>query len=443
MKPRNRKRIEMHKKFIKDAPDYVFCGDDFTGASDTLATLSRAGLRSRLFLSAAAVENCQDLSELDAIGIATATRSMQPKAIKAELRQCGKPLAALAPKVFHYKVCSTFDSSPEAGSIGAAIDALKQALPKSGIMIIGGQPSLRRYCAFSNLFAAAVDDKIYRIDSHPTMANHPVTPMSDADLRDLLGAQGLSSIHGIHHPMYSGDPDMLRLTVHRHISTNAMVLFDAIQQSDLTHIGKLIHEQPSPMLIVGASSVAESYISGLTPRSSDLPVHKPSKPEKPVFILAGSRSQATAAQVEEAQNFTQVFIHPEEIEQGRSTLLEELTATSIKLLERGSNVLAVVTNYMHHSLSRVELAQFTADLTARVTISGHLGRLGVAGGDTSSFVLKALGVESLAYVADIEPGVCLCRLHALNYPMIHGLEVALKGGQMGSPSFFTKLLGSI
>lgn len=428
---------------MRHSPDYVFCGDDFTGASDTLATLSRAGLRSRLFLSAVAVENCRDLSELDAVGIATATRSMKPEAIKADLKQCGKPLVALSPKIFHYKVCSTFDSSPEAGSIGAAIGALKQLLPKSGVMIIGGQPSLGRYCAFSNLFAAAVDDKIYRLDSHPTMSKHPVTPMSDADLRDLLAAQGLNSIHGIHHPMYSSDPGELSLTVKQLISDNTIVLFDALHQSDLTLIGQLIHEQPSSTLIVGASSVAESYICGLSPRSSDLPFHKPSQPEKPVFILAGSRSQATAAQVEQAKNFTQVFIHPKEIVQDISSLLEKLTATTIELLERGSNVLAVVTNDMQHSLSRVELAQFTADLTARVAISNHLGRLGVAGGDTSSFVLKALGVESLSYVADIDPGTCLCRLHALDNPIIDGLEVALKGGQMGSPNFFTKLLGSI
>jgi len=421
--------------------EYAFCGDDFTGATDTLATLSRAGLRSRLFLSPLAVKECKDISELDAVGIATAARSMKPETIKVELAQAGKALAALGTKVFHYKVCSTFDSSPETGSIGAAVNALKQVLPNAGVMIVGGQPSLRRYCVFSNLFAVAIDEQIYRIDTHPTMANHPVTPMSEADLRNLLSAQGIESIHGIHLPMYISDTDKLRLKVRHLMSDNKAALFDALHQSDLTLIGQLMHEQPSPCLVVGSSSVAEAYIGALSSRSLSLSSHIPSIPEKPVFILAGSRSQATAAQVEEAKDFVQFTINPAALEHDSNKTITELSAMCIRLLKQGSNVLAIVSNDMQHSLSRTEVAQLTADLTARIAFSGRMGRLGIAGGDTSSFALQSLGVESISYVADIEPGICLCRLYSHRKPAVHGLEVALKGGQMGSPNIFTKLTG--
>jgi uncharacterized protein YgbK (DUF1537 family) len=420
---------------------YVFCGDDFTGATDTLATLSRAGLRSRLFLSPAALLECRDVAELDAAGIATAARSMKPEEIKVELAQAGKALAALDTKVFHFKVCSTFDSSPQTGSIGAAVQTLKQVLPNAGVMIVGGQPSLRRYCVFSNLFAAAVDDKIYRIDTHPTMANHPVTPISESDLRILLSAQGIESIHGIHLPLYTGDTEKLHHKVCHLVSAGTAVLFDALQQSDISLIGKLIHDQQSPCLVIGSSSVAEAYIGGLPSRPPALTCHTPSKPEKPVFVLAGSRSQATATQVEEAKDFIQFTINPAAFEHDSNKTIKELSAMCIKLLKQGSNVLAIVSNDLRHSLSRVEVAQLTADLTARIAFSGLLGRLGIAGGDTSSFALQFLGIESISYVADIEPGICLCRLHSPKKPTIHGLEVVLKGGQMGTPDIFTKLTG--
>jgi len=113
----------------------------------------------------------------------------------------------------------------------------------------------------------------------------------------------------------------------------------------------------------------------------------------------------------------------------------------IRLLKQGSNVLAIVSNDMQHSLSRTEVTQLTADLTARIGLSGLMGRLGIAGGDTSGFALQSLGVESISYVADIEPGICLCRLHSHRKPAVHALKVTLKGGQMGSPNIFTKLTG--
>lgn len=426
---------------MRNHPDYVFCGDDFTGASDTLATLSRAGLRSRLFLSSTAVQKCQTLSDFDAIGIATATRSMKPEKIRAELSEIGQTLAALDAKIFHYKICSTFDSSPKTGSIGAGVDTLRQLLPNSGVVVIGGQPSLGRYCAFSNLFAAAIDQRLYRIDSHPTMANHPVTPMSEADLRLLLESQGIDSVHGIHLPEYTEDIDSIQGTVRNFMVGNRVVLFDVLHQSDLSIIGKILNELPLPRLVVGASSVAEAYIAGFVTQGTDAPPYITYKPEKPVFLLAGSRSQATELQVQEAKGFSQLLIDPAEIEQDSDATLVKLSTASINLLDKGCNVMAIVSSDMQHSLTRVELAQFTADLTACIAFSGSIGRLGIAGGDTSSLALQSLGVESLSYVTDIEPGICLCRLHSLTKPAIDGLEVVLKGGQMGSPHLFTKLTG--
>jgi uncharacterized protein YgbK (DUF1537 family) len=421
---------------------YVFCGDDFTGASDTLATLTRAGLRCRLFLSASAVRECPELSQLDVVGIATATRSMKPDEILEELTSVGEALAVFGAHIFHYKVCSTFDSSPDTGSIGAAVLALKKIQPDAGVMIVGGQPSLRRYCVFSNLFAAAVDGDVYRLDTHPTMVNHPATPMSEADLRKLLAAQGLQQVHGIHLHTYSQNVETLRQEVCSLMAESKAVLFDAHDQSDLSLIGELMHAlYQSRKLIVGASSVAEAYISGLPQSDAVLSPHTPTMPAKPTFIFAGSRSQATAAQVENATDFYKILIHPADIEAERSLTLLRLTAYCLEMLEQGKHVLACVTNDMGHSLSRTAIAEFSAEFIARTVLSGLVGRLGIAGGDTSSFALQALGVDSLSYQADIEPGICLCKLHSHTHPIMDGLETALKGGQMGSKSLFSKLTG--
>ena len=127
---------------------YIFVGDDFTGASDTLATLARAGKRVRLFLD---VPSLDDVADLDAFGIATDARALGNDETKALMGRIGNSLAAHRPTILHYKICSTFDSSPNIGNFVTATDQLCQMLDISDRAIIGGQPSLGRYCIFGNL----------------------------------------------------------------------------------------------------------------------------------------------------------------------------------------------------------------------------------------------------------------------------------------------------
>src|SRR4051812_39941199 len=194
---------------MKTSPRLGWYGDDFTGATDTLAVLTQAGLRAMLFLgvpSDAQLARAADAlgGPLDAVGIAGAARSMPPARMAAELEPVGAFFARLAPPVLHYKVCSTFDSAPGIGSIGAAVRALRPHVQNPLVSIVGGQPSLGRYCAFSNLFAAAGrGGAVERIDRHPTMRQHPVTPMQEADLRRHLALQGLEPVAALHYPTYA------------------------------------------------------------------------------------------------------------------------------------------------------------------------------------------------------------------------------------------------
>jgi uncharacterized protein YgbK (DUF1537 family) len=68
-----------------------------------------------------------------------------------------------------------------------------------------------------------------------------------------------------------------------------------------------------------------------------------------------------------------------------------------------------------------------------------LRRVGVAGGDTSSFALQALDVWGLSYRGQLAPGVALCRAHA-HGARLDGVELMLKGGQMGPVDMFARLI---
>ncbi len=64
----------------------AFYGDDFTGSTDALEFLARAGVRALLFTAPPGPGLLARHPGLQAVGVAGPTRSMGPDAIEAELK---------------------------------------------------------------------------------------------------------------------------------------------------------------------------------------------------------------------------------------------------------------------------------------------------------------------------------------------------------------------
>lgn len=431
------------------ALQYAFYGDDFTGATDTLSHLARAGMRALLFLRLPDETRLANVGPLDAIGVAGAARSMSPAAMRAELDPVGARLAALGVRVMHYKVCSTFDSAPHLGSIGVAMRTLGAYFPNPLRMIVGGQPDLRRYCVFGQLFAATgADDAqpVYRIDRHPTMSRHPITPMHEADLRLHLRAQGLEDVESIDWCALDAHDAVFAARVRGSLACAPdALLFDVQHDAHLRTIGRVMseHAARAPLLAVGASSVAQAWVraSSARTRHAEPP---PGPASGPVFALAGSLSPRTEAQIEAAVSYRRVRLDPAPMvdERESEAYLRAQIETICAALGLGHNVLAYTDRAR---IARVANGDANAlPLACGALLKGVLGRVpvrrvGIAGGDTSSFTVPALGAWALSYRATLAPGVALCRLHA-DDARLDGVELMLKGGQMGDVDLFERLL---
>ena len=427
---------------------HVWYGDDFTGASDTLATLAGAGLRAMLFFGVPSPQHLRDAGPLDALGIAGAARAMDPAAMTAELEPVGRFLASLGAPVLHYKCCSTFDSSPTVGSLGVAIDVLKRNVRNAFVPVVGGQPSLGRYCAFGNLFATAGSDgAVHRIDRHPTMSRHPVTPMAEADLRRHLALQGLANIALIDTRTLAGaDDDALDAAIASALADEPdAVLFDAMQQDDLARIGGVIWQRALREPLARARcqqrragadrALARAWRTARADADTTI-----ARAEGPVFVLAGSQSPVTARQIEAARSqaseraarFECMTIDVDAIVRQPSAL-EALARTCADVAERGQHVLAHTAPAQAGGPAAQDVAAACGRLLARVLdLAPRVRRVGVAGGDSSSFAVQALGAWALSYAGTLAPGVALTRVHA-DAPRLNGLELMLKGGQMGPP----------
>jgi uncharacterized protein YgbK (DUF1537 family) len=427
-------------------PRIGYYGDDFTGATDTLATATQAGLRAVLFLAPPTPAQLDAVGPLDCLGIAGAARSMANEEMEGELAPVAAFFARIGVPVVHYKTCSTFDSSPAIGSIGKAASIFRRFIGNPFIPIVGGQPNLNRYCLFANLFAAAeIDGPVHRIDRHPTMSRHPVTPMDEGDLRLHFKRQGLR-VGSIAYTMYA-QPDGLDAQVERLLANRLdAVLFDVGETSHLARVGHVIwrHAERSPLLAIGPSSVIQALVqfwheAGL---HTEKPVAQHVAPaEGPVFLLAGSLSPVTARQIEEAKSFERMQIDAARLARRETAYADGLLGRVLASLDRGAHVLAQTApaaGAPDGEISKRDVATACGALIARVLEKKKLRRVGVAGGDTSSYTLKALDVWALSYVGSLAAGVAVCRARASS--RLDGIELMLKGGQMGPPDVFERLI---
>lgn len=430
------------------APKIAWYGDDFTGATDTLLNAAAAGLRALLFTRIPTLEQLRRAGELDAIGIAGAARSMHPQKMAAELEPVGRFFASLDVPVLHYKVCSTFDSAPEVGNIATAIHILRAHVCNRFVPIVGGQPNIGRYCAFSNLYAAAgAGGTVYRIDHHPTMSRHPVTPMHEADLRAHFATLGLVGVAGLHVPAYDEGETALDARLDALIATAAGevagVLLDVVEPAQLAAVGRLLwsRAQQQRLLAVGPSSVVQALAAHWGQGGPAAAAGSEPAPATPVFLLAGSLSPVTAGQIEAAASYVKLPLDAARLAAGDVAYRDARIAAALAHLRAGRPVLAgtaLESGAAQADTHAVALA--CADLLKRLLAQMPLARVGIAGGDTSSHAVQALDLWGLSHVRTLGPGVALVRAHS-DDPALDGMELMLKGGQMGQPDLFEHLLG--
>jgi uncharacterized protein YgbK (DUF1537 family) len=439
-------------------PLICFYGDDFTGSTDALECLAGGGLRAALFMKPPTRGELAQHPGLQAIGVAGVTRSLRTAELEAALRPALGTLKELGPKHVYYKVCSTFDSSPAVGSIGKAIDIGREMFEAPFIPLLVAAPGLGRHCAFGNLFARiGVGGEVFRLDRHPSMRRHPITPAEESDLRLHLARQTTKRI-ALFDILKSNLPQA-RAGVELETVLRQkpdVVLFDAIYEEQLTGLGALIDEyaNPGPLFSVGSSGLAAALASHWAMEGAVKAVLSWPDPgeAKPVLVLAGSCSPVTIEQVKWAweHGYAGVELHADELLEAAVNeveLAEMLAAKATEHLGSGRNVI-VHTGY-REPVRTADVTGQRQDLNQlSVLIGTTLGRIArtvlervsvrrlcVAGGDTSGCVARALGLEILEMIGPIVPGAPLCRARARGSPA-DGVEVCFKGGQIGGADFF-------
>ena len=462
----------------------AFYGDDFTGATDALEVLAFAGLRCALFLTPPTLEALAQLGGsvggllggFDAIGVAGNSRSMSPTEMDTALPAVFEALAGLGAPIVHYKVCSTFDSSPTIGSIGHVMDLARQTFGPAAIPIVAATPALARYCVFGNLFArSGTDGRTYRIDRHPIMSVHPVTPMAEGDLTLHLGQQTALPIEKFTLPNFALGRDAIDASFAALTrEPSSALLLDGLTPEHLTEVGRLLDlhaQQHRPVFAVGSSGLEYALTQWWAEGPAEAePARAPTRgfdhfaAVDKVLAISGSASALSALQIDAAlaAGFADVpidacaLVDAAQWQDASAALVARVTA----LLADGRSVMlhtargpgdvrieALIASLMARGDTRDQarhgggrlLGLRLGAIVQTVLMATPLRRLLLSGGDTSSQITRVLNPDALEIEARLAPGAPLCRVIS-EQPHLKALQIALKGGQMGDASYFVKAL---
>lgn len=433
-------------------------GDDFTGSAAVMEVLTFAGLKSVLFLSIPSDDQLARFAGHQCIGLASTARAQSPEWMEQHLPPAFEFLDGLGAPLLHYKICSTLDSAPETGSIGKAIEIGLRHRQAAVVPVVVAAPQMRRYQVFGNLFAGSLKGT-HRLDRHPVMSRHPVTPMLEADVTRHLATQTDLPVGCLDMEMLAtGDTANTALT--QAIDSGSRILaLDVYNTDSETIAGQLLWENRAQMgLVVGSQGIEYCLVrhwqsAGLldpAPPPAALDAHDQ------IVAVSGSVSPTTEAQVDwAAQNGFRIIrfdvIATCGTEHDRRQAEAHAVEAAMNALGAGDSPLVCSASGLEDpSIAALRSATAAADLplsVANARIGASLGRIldnvlqrsgirraVISGGDTSGHGLGQMGIYALGALAPTLPGAPICTSYSDG---IHdGLQIALKGGQMGNADFF-------
>ncbi|WMS44762.1 four-carbon acid sugar kinase family protein [Acuticoccus sp. MNP-M23] len=401
-------------------------GDDFTGSSDLGLMLAEGGMRTVQYVG---VPDGPADPAVDAGIVALKSRSIP---VADAVRQSLEALAwlkAAGCRQFLFKICSTFDSTPE-GNIGPVAEALIAALGTTDpVVVCPVFPATGRTLYLGHLF---VGDALL---SQSGLEHHPINPMTDPDIRRWLDRQTEGDVGHVSLPQVRGGAATCRAAlVAARDAGRQLAIVDAIDDSDLTVIADAAEDFP---FIVGGSGVAlglpDVYRrAGLIGRSDGNWQGASGK----AVALSGSCSRATRAQIaEHAKVGPQKKIDTDAVMSGELTAAAladwAMAADGLPLVYSSDDPATVKAAQEKHGAETLANALETLFGDVAVALAGAgAERLIVAGGETSGAVVTALDLGALEIGPKIDPGVPAVRAGALT--------LALKSGNFGAPDFFEK-----
>jgi len=408
--------------------------DDITGATDIALMLLKGGMRTTQVIGVP--EPGAMPRDADAVVVALKSRTAPADdAITQSLRAAEELRKAGARQLF-FKYCSTFDST-DAGNIGPVADALLDMTGSEMTVVCPAFPATGRTIYRGPLFVGDV------LLSDSGMKDHPLTPMTDANLVNVMARQSRHGVGLIHLSLIVQGPDAVK-TALLEIAAGGKryAVTDAVEDAHLETIAAACAEFK---LLTGGSGLALGVPENFIRQGLLEPASYPEAPrvEGRTAVIAGSCSTATLGQlahVRDNLSWPSRRIDPlagddpaGAIDQAVSWAADQANDTPPVIYASADPAeIRAIQDRLGREAAGARVEDILSGTAKRLAERGF-SRLIVAGGETSGAVMQALGVAVLDIGPEIDPGV--------PWTVAHGaapLALALKSGNFGAEDFFHK-----
>lgn len=407
--------------------------DDYTGASDLANMLTRCGLRTVQTIGVP--DDALSLPDVDAVVVSLKSRSIEVSKAVARSRDADKWLRTRGASHVLFKICSTFDST-DAGNIGPVMDALRTDSGDPIVLVTPAFPGTGRTVYQGNLFVGSVP-----LNESP-LKDHPLNPMHDANLVRVLARQSQSKVGLVDLATVASGADAIRTRLADLAKQGiSAAIIDSVFDPELETIGRVALDH---RLSVGASGMGLGLARGLVALGKVQAVSTSADQKPiggPVACLAGSCSQATLAQIAQAEKSMPVLhLDPEKMVTGKGEA-ERALGWARDHLGKGPVLIAssstpdqVSALQARHGRDRAghAIEQTMAAISEGLVAAG-VRRLIVAGGETSGAVVDRLGIPAFLVGPEIAAGVPVLRCVGWSKG---DAVLALKSGNFGGPDFF-------
>jgi uncharacterized protein YgbK (DUF1537 family) len=407
--------------------------DDFTGATDLANNFVRAGMR---VVQTIGVPSVPLTEEVDVVVVALKSRTIAPQEAIAQSLQALSWLQSHGSPQIYYKYCSTFDSTP-LGNIGPVTEALMDAMGTDFTIATPAFPDNKRTVFKGYLFAG---DGLL---NESGMQNHPLTPMTDANLVRVLQAQTKRKVGLIDYAVVAQGEAVIRARV-AELRTQGvgMAIVDAVSNADLLRLGPALEGMP---LVTAGSGVAIGLPAnfGVAPSNTASALPAPAGGQA---VVSGSCSVATNRQVQHfiASGGPAFALDPLQMASGSDVVAAAL-AWAAPLLAGGPVLVYSTDNPDAVKAVQARLGveeagaivERTVAAIARGLVQLGVRQLVVAGGETSGACVQALNITQMKIGPQIDPGVPWCFAKS-DVAQGDGLHLTLKSGNFGTDDFFSK-----
>jgi uncharacterized protein YgbK (DUF1537 family) len=412
--------------------------DDFTGGTDVAVAFRRAGLR---VLIQFGIPDAMQVTDNADVVVALKSRTLPvDQAVEESLHAARELLTAGARQLF-FKFCSTFDSTP-AGNIGPVCDALADLVGSDLAVVVPSSPAHGRTQYNGHLF---VNNQLL---SDSPMRHHPLTPMTDSRIPELLRTQTARAVALVTLQDVHAGPDSLSENfTGLGAAGTAYAVVDAVEAGDLAIIGRAILDHP---FVSGAAGLAAGLATAVAERAATANgpaiTANESAPPGPAIALAGSCSARTLQQITAMQAAGHPSYQLDAVAVPDSQRLAEAALSWYETQPAGLTPLiysSLPPEKLRESQSLLGVAESAQiletamGLIAQGLVHRGVHRVVVAGGETSGSVVTALGVSGGLIGSEAAPGVPWIFASGTN-----PIALLLKSGNFGDVDFLIRAVST-